>query len=79
MPSTASSSASAAVQGFNNNHHHTFPRSARLGIRWWELDLGWGFLALLRTLGLATDILEPGEHSRAHHARPLPAEDPWKR
>ena len=79
----------AAVQGFNSlllgalsmgegwhNNHHTFPRSARLGIRWWEVDLGWGFLTLLRSLGLATDILEPGEKSRAHHARPLPSEDP---
>jgi hypothetical protein len=73
----------AGVQGFNHlllgalsmgegwhNNHHAFPRSARMGLRAWELDLGWAFLSLLRALGLATDILLPGEASRAPHARP---------
>jgi stearoyl-CoA desaturase (delta-9 desaturase) len=72
------------VQGFNrlllgavsmgegwHNNHHAFPRSARLGLRWWEFDLGWGFIALLRAVGLATDIHLPDERSRAHHAQPL--------
>ena len=74
----------AAVQGFNNllfgalsmgegwhNNHHTFPRSARLGLHWWELDMGWCFIALLRALGLATQVLVPGEGTLAHHARML--------
>jgi len=67
----------AAVQGWNSlllgtismgegwhNNHHTFPRSARIGIRWWELDPGWWLIAGLRALGLAHDVLLPGEETR---------------
>jgi fatty-acid desaturase len=74
----------AAVQGFNSllfgalsmgegwhNNHHAFPTSARLGLHWWELDLGWWFIVLLKALGLATDIRLPDESTRARHAHPL--------
>jgi stearoyl-CoA desaturase (delta-9 desaturase) len=36
-----------------HNNHHAFPSSARLSVRWWELDLGWLYIRLLSALGLA--------------------------
>lgn len=49
-------------EGWHNNHH-AFPRSARHGLRPWEIDMTWMAVCLLRKLGLAKDIrvaqLEP--------------------
>ncbi|WP_462319969.1 DesA family fatty acid desaturase [Halochromatium sp.] len=36
-----------------HNNHHAFPSSARLSMRWWELDIGWLYIRLLSLLGLA--------------------------
>ncbi len=36
-----------------HNNHHAFASSARFSSRWWELDLGWGYIRLLALLGLA--------------------------
>jgi len=36
-----------------HNNHHTFPTSARLSNRWFELDLGWGYIRVLQWIGLA--------------------------
>jgi stearoyl-CoA desaturase (delta-9 desaturase) len=36
-----------------HNNHHTFPASARLSARWFELDIGWCYIRLLQGLGLA--------------------------
>jgi stearoyl-CoA desaturase (delta-9 desaturase) len=36
-----------------HNNHHAFASSAKFSTRWWELDLGWGYIQLLRILGLA--------------------------
>jgi stearoyl-CoA desaturase (delta-9 desaturase) len=36
-----------------HNNHHAFPSSARLSSKWWELDIGWLYIRLLRFLGLA--------------------------
>jgi stearoyl-CoA desaturase (delta-9 desaturase) len=49
-------------EGWHNNHH-AFPRSARHGLRWWELDLTYGLIRLLALVGLAGQIQVPG---RAH-------------
>ncbi|MFQ5715899.1 MAG: acyl-CoA desaturase [Nitrospinales bacterium] len=49
-------------EGWHNNHH-AYPRSARHGLRPWEIDMTWMAICLLRKLGLAKDIrvaqLEP--------------------
>ena len=48
-------------EGFHNNHHR-YPASARMGLRWYELDLGYGVIRVLAALGLARDVLrEPIE------------------
>ncbi|MFN2309777.1 MAG: fatty acid desaturase [Gammaproteobacteria bacterium] len=36
-----------------HNNHHAFPSSARLSVRWWEIDTGWFYIRLLERLGLA--------------------------
>ncbi|WP_042885704.1 fatty acid desaturase [Cupriavidus necator] len=36
-----------------HNNHHAYVTSARLSSRWWEFDLGWMYIRLLVTLGLA--------------------------
>jgi stearoyl-CoA desaturase (delta-9 desaturase) len=40
-----------------HHNHHAFPRSARHGLRWWELDPSAAVIALLRRLGLAWDVV----------------------
>jgi stearoyl-CoA desaturase (delta-9 desaturase) len=35
-----------------HNNHHAFPTSAKFSVRWWEFDIGWFYIVVLRTLGL---------------------------
>jgi len=42
-------------EGWHNNHHH-FPGSARQGFRWWELDLTYYGLKLMKWMGLVWDL-----------------------
>lgn len=52
-----------------HNNHHAFPSSAKLSSdKWWELDIGWGYIRLLQVFRLArvkkiapTPHLEPGK------------------
>jgi len=37
-----------------HNNHHLDPASARLSRNWWEFDVGWMYICILRTLRLAT-------------------------
>jgi stearoyl-CoA desaturase (delta-9 desaturase) len=46
-------------EGWHNNHH-AYPRSARHGLRWWELDFTYMMVTLLRAFGLARHIHVPG-------------------
>ena len=36
-----------------HNNHHNCPGSANFASRWWEFDLAWAYIAILKTLGLA--------------------------
>ena len=36
-----------------HNNHHTFPSSAKLSSKGWEFDIGWLYIRLLETVGLA--------------------------
>jgi stearoyl-CoA desaturase (Delta-9 desaturase) len=42
-------------EGWHNNHH-AFPTSARFGLRWWQIDLGYLFICVLVRLGLASRV-----------------------
>ena len=37
-----------------HNNHHAYPSSAKFSIRKWEFDLGWGYIWILKNLGLAS-------------------------
>ncbi len=45
-------------EGWHNNHHAQ-QRSARHGMRWWELDLTWITICCMRGMGLAWNVVEP--------------------
>jgi len=36
-----------------HNNHHAFPTSARFSVRPWEFDIGWMYITIFRSLGLA--------------------------
>lgn len=45
-------------EGWHNNHH-AYPKVAKAGWRWWELDVTWWAIWLLRQLGLARKVVMP--------------------
>jgi stearoyl-CoA desaturase (delta-9 desaturase) len=47
-------------EGWHNNHH-AFPRSARHGLRWWEVDMTYLLIRFMSLLGLAKHIHVPGK------------------
>lgn len=51
-----------------HNNHHTYPTSAKLSVKWWEIDMGWVYIRLLEMLGLA----------KAKRTPPLPCLAPEK-
>lgn len=36
-----------------HNNHHAYPSSAKFAVHWWEVDVGWWYIRLFSTLGLA--------------------------
>lgn len=36
-----------------HNNHHTYPNSSKLSRRWFEVDIGWGYIRLFQLFGLA--------------------------
>ncbi|MEZ6002558.1 MAG: acyl-CoA desaturase [Planctomycetota bacterium] len=42
-------------EGWHNNHHR-YPGAARMGFRWWEVDLSYYLLRVLAGLGLVWDL-----------------------
>jgi stearoyl-CoA desaturase (delta-9 desaturase) len=39
-----------------HHNHHAFPRSARHGLRWWEIDLSAALISFLEKVGLAWNV-----------------------
>lgn len=50
-------------EGWHNNHH-AFPFSARHGMEWYEFDLSWHTIRILKALGLASAIRLPTDEMR---------------
>lgn len=44
-----------------HNNHHAFPNSANVGLRWWQVDLGYWVIRVLEMLGLVWDVKTPTE------------------
>jgi stearoyl-CoA desaturase (delta-9 desaturase) len=40
-----------------HHNHHAFPRSAKHGLRWWEVDVTGLVIAAMKRLGLARDVV----------------------
>lgn len=57
-----------------HNNHHAFEYSARIGIEWWQLDLGWYVILFLQTIGVATDVKQPSESHKQRLAMDKPKE-----
>jgi stearoyl-CoA desaturase (delta-9 desaturase) len=52
-----------------HNNHHAFPTSAKFGLQWWEVDVGWLFIRFLGLIGLAGSIRTPASFATS----PVPA------
>ncbi|MGH9549182.1 MAG: acyl-CoA desaturase [Terriglobales bacterium] len=50
----------AMGEGWHNNHHAS-PGSAKTGMLWWELDVSWMLISLMRRLKLAWRVHETTE------------------
>jgi len=59
-------------EGWHNNHH-AFPRSARQGLRWYQPDIAWYLIWVLKMLGLAKNVRVPS--SAAEDLRELRTEN----
>ena len=42
-----------------HRNHHSNAGSARLGLRWWQIDVGWYFICALEAIGLASNVKRP--------------------
>jgi stearoyl-CoA desaturase (delta-9 desaturase) len=49
-------------EGWHNNHH-TYPRSAKHGMAWYEVDINWITIRTLQMFGLAKDVYAFNEKS----------------
>jgi stearoyl-CoA desaturase (delta-9 desaturase) len=56
-----------------HNGHHAFPSSARFGLAWWQIDLGWALICLLEAVGAATDVSTPSVAALRKAQRAEPA------
>jgi stearoyl-CoA desaturase (delta-9 desaturase) len=45
-------------EGWHNNHH-AYPNVAKAGLKWWELDMTWWSIWVLKTVGLAQKVVMP--------------------
>jgi stearoyl-CoA desaturase (delta-9 desaturase) len=51
-----------------HHNHHAFPRSARHGLRWWELDVSALVIATMEKLGLAWNVIRIAPERQAQKA-----------
>jgi stearoyl-CoA desaturase (delta-9 desaturase) len=58
----------AMGEGWHHNHH-AFPTSARMGMRWWEIDMGYLFIRTLKAVGLVRSVRVPDREKIAGKLR----------
>jgi stearoyl-CoA desaturase (Delta-9 desaturase) len=54
-----------------HNNHHAFPRSARHGLRWWELDVSALVIRCMEAVGLAWDVVRIDQERQEHRSEVL--------
>ena len=52
-----------------HNNHHTYPTSAKFSIKWYEFDIGWGYIRAMQAVGLAKVKKTPPRHARSRPVR----------
>jgi len=57
-------------EGWHNNHH-AYPHVAKAGWQWWEIDVTWWAIWILKTLGLARNVVMPTETALALAVQPV--------
>lgn len=61
-------------EGWHNNHH-AFPKSARQGFRWFQIDVAWYVIWFFKKIGLAKKVYIPDKdlvRQRREKGEPLP-------
>ncbi|MFC5474380.1 fatty acid desaturase [Paraherbaspirillum soli] len=54
-----------------HNNHHTFGTSAKLSSKWYEFDIGWMYIRILETFGLAK-VKKVAPEPKFNHAKAVP-------
>jgi stearoyl-CoA desaturase (delta-9 desaturase) len=50
-------------EGWHNNHH-AYPHVAKAGWQWWQIDVTWWAIQVLKTLGLAKKVVMPPSQAK---------------
>lgn len=51
-------------EGWHNNHH-AYPNVAKAGWKWWQVDVTWWTIQILKTMGLAQKVVMPPLQAKA--------------
>jgi stearoyl-CoA desaturase (delta-9 desaturase) len=62
-----------------HHNHHAFPRSARHGMRWWEVDVSGLIILGMKKLGLARDVVTISPEKQAERMAPRRTAEPSAR
>ena len=67
---------SSAAKNCTSNHH-TYPNSAKLSVKPWEFDMGWAWIRVLQTLGLAKPLYTGPKVARAADKTAIDMDTAW--
>ena len=54
-----------------HRNHHSFANSAKFGLRWWQVDVGWYGILLFESVGLASGVKRPNPKDKRRGERRL--------
>ena len=60
-----------------HNNHHTYPNSAKLSVRPWEIDLGWLWIRCFQLLGLAKPLYTGPVVERVNGKKQIDMDTTW--
>ena len=60
-----------------HNNHHTYPNSAKLSVKPWEFDMGWAWIRVLQTFGLAKPLYTGPKVTRAAGKTSIDMDTTW--